>query len=321
MNRRNHRWRVWPLVIAAGLMVALSVPAAAQNAPSVIKGVVKDTSGQPVGAGIKVSIDFEPGKGSAEKHYETKTDKKGEYVQMVTLSGAYRITAEKDKLLGAVDVRVTRAGSQVTVDVILGGGAAGAKGVAALKASLQVGIDALKNNDIPGAITAFEDAIRVNPGCNECYYALGSAYVQKKDYEAAEINYKKSVEIKPDYADGWNGLASLYNTQRKFDLAEAAGKKAAELAAAAPGAGGADALYNQGVILWNTGKIPEAKKQFEAAVAADPTYAEAHYQLGMALVNEGNLADAATEFERYLQLAPTGPNAPQAKALLSQVKK
>ena len=40
------------------------------------------------------------------------------------------------------------------------------------------------------------------------------------------------------------------------------------------------------VILWNGGKVAEAKKQFEAAIAANPGHAEAHYQLGMALVND-----------------------------------
>jgi len=67
--------------------------------------------------------------------------------------------------------------------------------------------------------------------------------------------------------------------------------------------------------------VAEAKKQFEAVVAANPNHAEAHYQLGMALVNEGNLAGAATEFETYLKIAPSGPNAAQAKALVAQLKK
>jgi hypothetical protein len=38
-------------------------------------------------------------------------------------------------------------------------------------------------------------------------------------------------------------------------------------------------------------------------------------------VNEGNLAGAATEFETYVKLAPDGPNAAQAKALVAQLKK
>jgi Flp pilus assembly protein TadD len=80
-------------------------------------------------------------------------------------------------------------------------------------------------------------------------------------------------------------------------------------------------MFNQGVILWNAGKIAEAKKQFEGAVAANPEHAESHYQLGMALVNEGNLPGAATEFETYLKLAPNGPNAATAKGILSTIKK
>jgi Flp pilus assembly protein TadD len=80
-------------------------------------------------------------------------------------------------------------------------------------------------------------------------------------------------------------------------------------------------MFNQGVILWNGGKVAEAKQQFEAAVAANPNHAEAHYQLGMALVNEGNLAAAGTEFETYLKLAPMGPNAATAKGILTTLKK
>jgi Flp pilus assembly protein TadD len=80
-------------------------------------------------------------------------------------------------------------------------------------------------------------------------------------------------------------------------------------------------MYNQGVILWNGGKVADAKKQFEAAIQANPSHAEAHYQLGMALVNEGNLAGAGSEFETYLKLAPDGPNAATAKSLVAQLKK
>jgi Flp pilus assembly protein TadD len=80
-------------------------------------------------------------------------------------------------------------------------------------------------------------------------------------------------------------------------------------------------MFNQGVILWNGGKVAEAKKQFEAAIQANPSHPEAHYQLGMALVNEGNLAAAGGEFETYLKLAPEGPNAATAKSLVAQLKK
>jgi Tfp pilus assembly protein PilF len=41
----------------------------------------------------------------------------------------------------------------------------------------------------------------------------------------------------------------------------------------------------------------------------------------MAFLNEGNTAEAVTNLEKSLSLAPTGPNAAQAKALIGQLKK
>ena len=69
------------------------------------------------------------------------------------------------------------------------------------------------------------------------------------------------------------------------------------------------------------GKIADAKKQFEAAIAANPTHSESHYQLAMALVNEGKLPEAAKEFNEYLKLSPDGPNSATAKALVAQLPK
>ena len=79
-------------------------------------------------------------------------------------------------------------------------------------------------------------------------------------------------------------------------------------------------MYNQGVILWNAGKIPEAKKQFEAAVAANPNHAESHYQLGMALLNEGNMACGSDRIRDVPEALAEGPNAPTAKAMVAQLE-
>ena len=74
------------------------------------------------------------------------------------------------------------------------------------------------------------------------------------------------------------------------------------------------------MILWNAGKIPEAKAQFEEAVKLDPNMADAQYWLGMALVNGGDTAGAKPKFEAYLKLAPTGQYADIAKSILASIK-
>ncbi len=190
---------------------------------------------------------------------------------------------------------------------------------AALKKVFEEGVAASNAGKHDEAIAKFQQGITQNSNCADCYNNIGYSYTQMKDYDKAEAAYKKATEIRPTDAAAFNGLANVYNAQRKFDLAAQASAKATELSGGGgglAGGGNADALYNQGVILWNGGKVAEAQKAFSDAVAANPNHAEAHYQLGMALVNQGKLAEAAGEFETYLKIAPEGPNAATAKGLL-----
>src|SRR5262245_9276173 len=315
----------WLSMLAIVAALATAVPAVAQST-GMVKGVVTDDKGQPVD-GAKVTIEMNGGTG---RRYESKTNKKGEYIQIGLTGGSYKIAAEKDKL-GSAPVTVTvRVNATAQADMVLGVASAAAtkeaqEKSAQLKKIFEEGVAFSTSGKHTEAIERFNAAIALTATCYDCYNNIGFSYAQMKDWEKAEAAYKKSVEIKPDDPTSHSGLATVYNAERKFDLAAEEGAKATQLSgslsAAGGGGGNADAQYNQGVIRWNSGKIGDAKKAFEAAVAANPSHAEAHYQLGMALVNEGNMAGAATEFETYLKLAPEGPNAATAKSLVAQLKK
>jgi tetratricopeptide (TPR) repeat protein len=312
----------WLVACVTALSLALVAPALAQST-GMIKGVVKDASGQPV-EGAKVTIDMVEG---VSRHFETKSNKKGEFIQIGLQGGPYKVTAEKDKLTSnTAEVRVSIS-RPAEANLVLGAGGpskeAAAKN-AELKKTFDEGVAASRAGNHDEAIAKFTAAAGMNANCYDCYYNIAFSESQKKDYDKAEAAYKKAIEMKPDYAEAYSGLANIYNATRKFDEAAAASAKAMELsggAGAAAGGGNADAMFNQGVILWNAGKVADAKKQFEGAIAANPNHAESHYQLGMALVNENNLTAAATEFETYLKLAPAGPNAAAAKGILGSIKK
>jgi tetratricopeptide (TPR) repeat protein len=326
MVRRLNGRLPWLVACAAVLSLATVSPALAQST-GMIRGVVKDAAGKPV-EGAKVSIDAD----ANNRHFDTKSDKKGEFLQIGLAPGGYKVTAEKDKVLSAPSTVTVRIAAGNPITLVLGGGAGGglspeaAAKTAALKKSFEEGVTASRAGNHDAAIASFQAAAELNPNCYDCYYNIAFSESQKKDYDKAEAAYKKAIELKADYAEAYSGLANVYNATRKFDQAATASAKAMELSGSsagsgAAGGGNADAMFNQGVILWNAGKIADAKKQFEGAVAANPNHAESHYQLGMALVNEGNLAGAATEFETYLKLAPTGPNAATAKGILGSLKK
>jgi len=320
MIRQSIGRLVRTIALASVVVGLFALPAAAQG---MIQGTVVDAQGQPV-EGAKITIEQTDG---VTRKFETKSDKKGSFIQIGLQSSGYKVTAEAKAGTATANTRVSQRGP-ATVKLVIGGGAGNDPGVAAKTAELRKafdeGVAQSRSGQYDASIESFNKALAVNPNCQDCLYNIGFAHAQKKEYDKAEENYKKAILIKPDYAEAYNGLANIYNAQRKFDEAAAASAKANELTAAAPGGlsgGNADSLYNQGVILWNSGKIPDAKKAFEQAIAANPNHAESHYQLAMALVNEGKLAEAATEFNSYLKLSPDGPNAATAKALVAQLPK
>ena len=153
-------------------------------------------------------------------------------------------------------------------------------------------------------------------GNAEAHRAVGIARL------VAQRPFKKVIELKPDSAEAYTALANLYNSQKKFDLAAEASANAAKYSAPAAGGGGnAEASYNQGVILFNSGKFAEAKTLFEAATKADPTMALAQYQLGMTALNLGAFSEAVTALEAYLKIDPNGAKAAEVKAALPALQK
>jgi tetratricopeptide (TPR) repeat protein len=311
----------------------LASPAFAQSGQ--IKGKVTDAQGAVV-EGAKVLIE-NLDKGA--KPLETKTNKKGEYIQVGLYPGKYRITVSKDALSSSRETDIHL--DMLTLDMKLeagGGKATGSKEDAAkakakaeaMTKAFSEGVTLSNEGKTDEAIAKFNEVIAAVPNCPECYANIGTVQGQAKKYDEAEAAYKKAIELKPDFSEAYNGLANVYNAAKKFDLAAEASKKAMELVSAAPaggtGAPGAGAApsasqtFNQGVIFWNAGKIPEAKAQFEAAVKADPNMADAQYWLGMALINGGDTAAAKPKFEAYLKLAPTGQYVETAKAIIASIK-
>ncbi len=316
---RTHLFRSLAIAMVA---LGLVVPASAQST-GMVKGKVVDAKGEPV-EGARILIEFTEG---VTRKNETKTNKKGEFIQIGLFPGAYRVTAAKEKVgQQSFETRV-RVGSAAEVNFQLSADSGltdeDKKKNAALQTTFQAGIDAARAGQHDTAIAKFTEAAGMMPTCHDCYYNIGFAYAQQQKYAEAEAAYRKAIELKPASADAYNGLATIYNAQKKFDEAAAASAKAAEFSGGATGGagGGAEAIYNQGVIFWNAGKYAEAKAQFEKAIGLKPDLADAHYQLGMANLNLGQIPEAVTAFEGYLKVAPDGPRAAEAKNAIAALKK
>ena len=300
--------------LLAAALLTLAPSAMAQS--TMVKGKVIGANKEPL-VGVAITIESLGGSG---RKLQTKTDKRGEFIQLLTESGAYRVTATDPKIGSASAETKVRIGgtSEMTIVLVPTTAANDAAKAAELKKAFDDGVAASRGGNHDDAIEKFRAALALAPGCFDCHYNIGVAYMAKKDEKAAEAAWKQAVEVKPDYAEALNALSTLYNNQKRFDEAAAMSAKAAS---ATGGAGSADAIFNQGIILWNQGKIAEAKAKFEETIKANASHADAHYQLGMALLNEGKIPDAVGAFESYLKLAPDGQYAAQAKGMIAQLKK
>lgn len=74
--------------------------------------------------------------------------------------------------------------------------------------------------------------------------------------------------------------------------------------------------YNQGVELYNAGKLAEAKPFFQKAITIKVEYAEAYYLLAMCEFAEMNLKGTKVNLQKYLELSPTGKHAGEVKEML-----
>ena len=207
--------------------------------------------------------------------------------------------------------------------------------------------------DYETAIAQVTEATQMDPSRDVLWaklgdYELGSASKQTdtaektKRYEAAATDYRKAAEMRqktldaapsPKPPDSVKLLAQLYNNLGKAEAQ--LGKtddavKAYNQAAQLDPAGAGMYYFNLGAILTNANTTNNsdmrkaAVEAFDKAIVADPARADAYYWKGTNLIGAATLQGdkmvappgTAEAFQKYLELAPTGPHAEEAKAML-----
>jgi tetratricopeptide (TPR) repeat protein len=306
-------------LVAAGLLLGIGLLAApAQAQTGTARGKVLDLQGQPI-PDVKVLIEFQ---GGITRKFETKTNKKGEYMQVGMQPGPYRFTASKDGYQPAVsDVRISLGDPTAIPDFKLATTAQAAQAAgspaAELRTAFQKAVELQTAGQLDEAEAAYRAILEKAPDVPEVYQNLGSVLAQKKDFAGAEAAYLKGLELRPDSADIATQLAKLYQDNGQP-------QKAMEIMAKSAGSNPTDAKaqFNQGIFLLNAQKNEEAIAAFEAAIKADPNMTEAYYRLGALMVGQGKIPEAIAHLEKYLSMNPTDAgNVAVAQGLLKAMKK
>jgi Trypsin-like peptidase domain/Tetratricopeptide repeat len=87
----------------------------------------------------------------------------------------------------------------------------------------------MRQNDLPGAITALDQLLRIDPNNLDALNDRGTLHMMNRDFLAAVIDFRQTVQIDPNFAGGYYNQAIAYLRSGSPREAQANFKKAAEL--------------------------------------------------------------------------------------------
>jgi tetratricopeptide (TPR) repeat protein len=323
-----------PTVISLALLLALALPAAAQN--RAIKGKVTDEKGQPIVDAqlIIQSMDM-------ARTLNVKTNKKGEYIYILGLQfgGSYRVAVHKAGYQPQFKPNINpQSGEEIAVDFTLVAGQdqklpfemteAERKDFEKqneqlskrrqfsdeVKTFYENGVKLGDEGKYAEAIEEFNKALEKVPDQAVIIARIAEAYMKLGKNEEALANYKKAIELDPNNSSLYTNMGVVLSKMGKTDESQEAFKKSAALNPA----DAAQSFYNLGVTLVNSGKTAEAAEAFKQSIAADSNFAEAYYTLGMALSGKQETIPAAIEaLKKYVAIGKKPEQVEVAKQIIT----
>ena len=133
---------------------------------------------------------------------------------------------------------------------------------------------------------------------------LGTAFLEKGQYDQAIAHNERSIALRPDYAPGYNNLGAALRAAGRLDEAVARYKQALEIKPDF-----ASASYNLANAQLEQGKAGDSVDSFRRAIEQNPKSVEAHNNLGIALASRGDAAEAIAAFRNALAVDDRSVNA------------
>ena len=308
------------LVLITLVVAALGLPSLFAQASGTVKGVAKDTQGNPIADGILVWANQDNG-----QKYTLKTNKRGEYFSLGIAPGSYVVTLYKnaDDLKANKEVfhvnkfQVTldennldfdlkkeqensAKGQGLTPEQIKAMQEAQEKQkkevntVKSLNDKLNAAKTAADAGDYDTAIASLNEATQVDPSRDLIWFKLGDYYrlsvpkqtdpaEKQKRLDSAVQSYKKAVELKQGTTNDKDPNAAKSLAAYYNNLAEAYAK---------------------------AGKTDDAVKTYAQAAQVDPTGAGQYYfNTGAVLTNTGKVDDAIVAFDKVIAADPNRADA------------
>ena len=155
-------------------------------------------------------------------------------------------------------------------------------------------------------VRLWRDTLTKNTDSEMAHGNLGSALVNKGQFDEAITQLQECLRLKPDDGSPPAERAIIHSNlgialvdQGQIDEAISQFQEAIHLQPDY-----ADAHYNLGIALAKKGQMDEAISQYQEAIRLKPDYALAHYNLGVAFASKGQIDEAISQYQEAIRLKP-----------------
>lgn len=178
----------------------------------------------------------------------------------------------------------------------------------------KAGVKADARRKTEEAIKHYEKAITIAPNFYHARNNLGTAYVAKKAYAAAQEQFAQAIHLNAEDGAAYFNLGNTYYLQGRYDdarqwLDQGLTKEPSS----------AFGHFLKGSVEALSSQPQEAEKELLRSLELDPKMAKAHLALVNLYLRQEKKQAAAEELRAFLKISPNDPLAPQATQVLKRI--
>jgi len=172
------------------------------------------------------------------------------------------------------------------------------------RAAFERGVKHFGDREAPQALTAFREAVALDPTSPLYRDTLGLVLTQLQRPDLALEQFQRAVELDPRYADAhFHRGVALAEATRWQEAVEAYRRALSLPTLTVPDI----AHQNLGLALYHQRQYREAEQELRFAISLSPDMQAAYHHLGLVLAAQGRRDEARIAFTRARELGPETP--------------
>jgi len=168
----------------------------------------------------------------------------------------------------------------------------------------QQGLQKIENGDEPGALTAFDRAIDIDPDDANAYYKRANIHFDMDNHELAIVDYSAAIERDPNYSDAYfnRGLAQADTGNLQAAISDFS--QVLQLNPNDP-----DAYYHRGLMSHEVDDFQSSLQDYTQAILLDAENPYPYISRGLAHSALGDKQKAIADFTQAIRVDPQEPDA------------